>query len=173
MREIGTMWQIGVLTGKPCIFLVQSGPFSAFCRVSIGSYSINRASEWLWQEAQDTPQNGQDVHGFQVRTPVCHIVPVSRAYGGGLCMCCVFSTSVGRVRVGRLVASWSATFLMFSWSSNVYGRVAIIWEVWVDLRFRFLRKRWRILTVSGIAWFWVVPWLSFCDCISGSKHETL
>ena len=25
MREIGTMWQIGVLTGKPCTFLVQNG----------------------------------------------------------------------------------------------------------------------------------------------------
>ena len=30
MREIRTMWQIGVLTGKPCIFLVQNGSFSAF-----------------------------------------------------------------------------------------------------------------------------------------------
>ena len=30
MREIGTMWQIGVLTGKPCTFLVQNGSFSAF-----------------------------------------------------------------------------------------------------------------------------------------------
>ena len=26
---------------------------------------------------------GQNVHRFQVRTPICHIVPVSRAYGGG------------------------------------------------------------------------------------------
>ena len=26
-------------------------------------------------------QNGQNLHGFQVRTPICHIVPVSRAYG--------------------------------------------------------------------------------------------
>ena len=25
MREIGTMWQIGVLTGKPCTFSVQNG----------------------------------------------------------------------------------------------------------------------------------------------------
>ena len=32
MREIGTMWQIGVLTGKPCTFLVQNGSFSAFWR---------------------------------------------------------------------------------------------------------------------------------------------
>ena len=30
MREIGTMWQIGVLTGKPCTFLVQNWSFSAF-----------------------------------------------------------------------------------------------------------------------------------------------
>ena len=30
MREIGTMWQIGVLKGKPCTFLVQNGSFSAF-----------------------------------------------------------------------------------------------------------------------------------------------
>ena len=26
------------------------------------------------------PSNGHNVHGFQVRTPNCHIVPVSRAY---------------------------------------------------------------------------------------------
>ena len=30
MREIGTTWQIGVLAGKPCTFLVQNGSFSAF-----------------------------------------------------------------------------------------------------------------------------------------------
>ena len=47
---------------------------------SIGIYSTNRASEWLWPETQETPRNGQNVHGFQVRTPICHIVPVSRAY---------------------------------------------------------------------------------------------
>ena len=29
------------------------------------------------------PQNGQNVHGFQVGTSICHIVPVSRAYRGG------------------------------------------------------------------------------------------
>ena len=73
MREIGTMWQIGVLTRKPCTFWVQNGSFSAFWRyknkerlsrgldvkwhipstcldafkkwVSIGIYSISRASE--------------------------------------------------------------------------------------------------------------------------------
>ena len=75
MREIGAMWQIGVLAGKPCTFLVQNGSFSAFWHYknkerlsrglgvkwhilstcldvakkcfSIGIYSINRASEWL------------------------------------------------------------------------------------------------------------------------------
>ena len=30
MREVGTMWQIGVLRGKPCTFSVQNGSFSAF-----------------------------------------------------------------------------------------------------------------------------------------------
>ena len=48
--------------------------------VSTGIYSVNRASEWIWLETQETPQNGQNVRGFQVRTPICHIVPVSRAY---------------------------------------------------------------------------------------------
>ena len=48
-----------------------------------GIYSINRASEWLWPETEEAPQNGQNVHGFRVRTPICHIAPVSRAYGGG------------------------------------------------------------------------------------------
>ena len=74
MREIGTMWQIDVLTGKPCTFLVRNGSSSAFWHyknrerlsrgldvkwhvpptcldaskkwVSIGIYSINRVSEW-------------------------------------------------------------------------------------------------------------------------------
>ena len=30
MGEIGAMWQIGVLTGKPCTFLVKNRSFSAF-----------------------------------------------------------------------------------------------------------------------------------------------
>ena len=112
MHQIGIMWQIGVLTGKPCAFLVQNGSFSVFwhyknkerllrgsevkCHIpstcfdasktwfSTGIYSINRASEWLWLEMLEAPQNGQNVRGFQVRTPICHIVPVSRAYGGGV-----------------------------------------------------------------------------------------
>ena len=82
MREVGTMWQIGVLTGKQCTFLVQNGSFSVFWHYknkerlsrgldvkwhipstcldaprkwfSTGIYSINRASEWLWLE---TPKN--------------------------------------------------------------------------------------------------------------------
>ena len=31
-------------------------------------------------ETQQRPQNGQIVRGFQVRTPICHIVLVSHAY---------------------------------------------------------------------------------------------
>ena len=30
MREIGTMWQIGVLTGKPCILWSKMGHFRRF-----------------------------------------------------------------------------------------------------------------------------------------------
>ena len=82
-REIGTMWQIGVLTGKPCTFLVKNRSFSAFWHYknkgglskgldvnwhipptcldssrmwfSTGIYSINRASAWLWLKTQETP----------------------------------------------------------------------------------------------------------------------
>ena len=107
MREIGTMWQIGVLTGKPRTFFVLNRSFSAFWHYknkarlskgldvkwhipstcldasrmwfSTGIYSINKTSELLWLKPQQTPQNGQNVHGFPVRTPICHIVPVSRA----------------------------------------------------------------------------------------------
>ena len=106
MREIGTMWQIGVLTGA--LFWVQNGWCSAFWHYknkerlsrslevkwhipstcldaskkwfSTGIWRINRASAWLWLKTQETHQNGQNVHRFQVRTPICHIVPVSRAY---------------------------------------------------------------------------------------------
>ena len=47
---------------------------------STGTYSINRASERLWLETPQKPSKWPNVHGFQVRTPICHIVPVSRAY---------------------------------------------------------------------------------------------
>ena len=65
-----------------------------------GIYSINRASAWLWLENQDAPQNGQNVHGFPVRTPICHIVPVSRAYGY---MAYIISavTSIGGQKIGK------------------------------------------------------------------------
>ena len=49
---------------------------------SIGIYSVSRAFEWIQLETQEATQNGQNVHGFRVRTPICHIVPVSRAYRG-------------------------------------------------------------------------------------------
>ena len=83
MREIGTMWQIGVLTEKPCTFLVQTVSFSVFWHhknkerlsrgldvkwhipstcldaprkwFSTGIYSINKASNWLCLETQQTP----------------------------------------------------------------------------------------------------------------------
>ena len=29
---------------------------------------------------EESPKNGRNARGFQVRTPICHIVPVSRAY---------------------------------------------------------------------------------------------
>ena len=43
-----------------------------------GIYGINRASEWLWLETEEAPQNGQNVHGFQVRTPICHCTCFTR-----------------------------------------------------------------------------------------------
>ena len=108
MGEIGTMWQIGVLTGKPSTFLVKNRSFSAFWHYknkerfskgldvkwhipstcldasrmwfSTGISSIKRTFKWLYLKTRQSPQNGQNVHRFQVRTPICHIVPVSRAY---------------------------------------------------------------------------------------------
>ena len=41
---------------------------------------INRTSKWQNLKTQQTLLNGQNVHRFQDRTPICHIVPVSRAY---------------------------------------------------------------------------------------------
>ena len=43
-----------------------------------GIYSTNRASNWLWLQNQENPQNGQNVCDFQVRTPICHIVTVRK-----------------------------------------------------------------------------------------------
>ena len=47
---------------------------------STGISSKNRTFKWPYLKTRRTPQNGQNVHRFQVRTPICHIVPVSRAY---------------------------------------------------------------------------------------------
>ena len=47
---------------------------------STGMFSIKRGSDWLRLETEETPQNGQNVHGLQVTTPSCHILPVSRVY---------------------------------------------------------------------------------------------
>ena len=38
-----------------------------------GQPSIKRVSECVWLETQEAPQNGKNVHGFQVTTPICHI----------------------------------------------------------------------------------------------------
>ena len=51
---------------------------------STGISSINRTFKCLWLKTRQTPQNGHNVHRFQVRTPICHIVPVSRAHRGGV-----------------------------------------------------------------------------------------
>ena len=48
---------------------------------------MHRGPDWSWIEAQEAPQNGQNGHGFQVRTLICHFVPVSRASGGGIGLC--------------------------------------------------------------------------------------
>ena len=45
-----------------------------------GIYSIYRGLDSLWSENQATTQNGQNVHSYLVRTAICHIIPVSRAY---------------------------------------------------------------------------------------------
>ena len=47
MREIGTMWQIGVLTGKPCTFCVQNGSFSAFWRYK-NKERVSRGLDVKW-----------------------------------------------------------------------------------------------------------------------------
>ena len=44
MREIGTMWQIGVLTGKPCIFWSKIGHFRRF-----GSTKIRKDFRRVWR----------------------------------------------------------------------------------------------------------------------------
>ena len=48
MREIGTMWQIGVLTGKPCTFLDQNRSFSASWHYK-NKEKISRGLAIKWQ----------------------------------------------------------------------------------------------------------------------------
>ena len=59
------------------LLLVLMPPKSGF---SIGIYSTKKGFDWPCLDTPEGPQDGQNVHGFQVRTPICHIVPVSRAY---------------------------------------------------------------------------------------------
>ena len=107
------MWRIGLLTGKTCTFLAQNGSFPAFWHYtnnerlwrcldvkwhnllacvdaskkcfSTGVYSINRASEWLWLETQEAPQNGQmcTVSRLNANLPHCPCFTRLRGYRGG------------------------------------------------------------------------------------------
>ena len=36
------------------------------------------------QNAKNDPFYAKKVHGFPVRTPICHIVPISHTYRGGV-----------------------------------------------------------------------------------------
>ena len=85
---------------------------------STGIYSINRAFKWLWLEAQGTPSNGQNVHGFQIITPICHIVPVSRAYGH----CCL--SMMARWRSRHFTA---VTALLPQEAELEHSRVVVLW----------------------------------------------
>ena len=48
------------------------------------SKHLENLSLFLWcQSAGNDPFWTKKVHGFPVRTPICHIVPISRIYRGG------------------------------------------------------------------------------------------
>ena len=72
MREIGTIWQIGVLTEKPCTFLLKNGSLSAFSHfntkerdwrgvdvelhIPLRAWCLHQQdSDWLWLEIQENP----------------------------------------------------------------------------------------------------------------------
>ena len=62
MREIGTMWQIDILTGKPCTFLVQNGSFSAFWHYK-NKERLSRRLEVKWHVQDSTCLDGPET-GF-------------------------------------------------------------------------------------------------------------
>ena len=100
MCEIGTMWQIGVLAGKPRTFGVLAlqkygetfeefgGEMAHSCYLSwclkkvVFYWNLWHKQSFLVAMAGNArdPSNGQILHRFQVRTRICHIVPVSCAY---------------------------------------------------------------------------------------------
>ena len=59
MREIGTMWQIGVVAGKRCDFLVQNGSFSAFWHLKNNQRRTKSTRKHTHPKTQviDCPQN--------------------------------------------------------------------------------------------------------------------
>ena len=74
-RGMGVKWHIP----STCLDASPKWLSTRILSIQHKASSTNRASECLWPEIQETPQNGQNVHGFQVRTPICHIVPIWRA----------------------------------------------------------------------------------------------
>ena len=57
-------------------FGVEKSPFSLAMEKGVLSSRIRKETGGF----QRGKKNGQNMHGFQVRTPILHIVPVSRAY---------------------------------------------------------------------------------------------
>ena len=73
MREIGAMWQIGVLAWKPCTFLAQNGSFSALWRYK-NKERLSRGVDLKWHMPStclDAPEvvfywNRKHNQGFRV-----------------------------------------------------------------------------------------------------------
>ena len=102
-REIGTMWQIGVLAAERWVFLTKKWPFSAishyvlsekfsgrlrpngwFCSRVVatpknqeytGIYSIRRAAAVLTPHTPKSRKMVPNLLRFHIKTPICHIVP--------------------------------------------------------------------------------------------------
>ena len=65
--------------GNRALFWSKLGHFRDFSLRKVVFY-WQQASDWLWLETQEAAQHVQNVHGFRVRTPICQMVPISRAY---------------------------------------------------------------------------------------------
>ena len=73
-------------------------------------YCINRAFKWLCLKTRQTCQNGQHVHRFQVRTPICHIVR-----GQKLNPNIFFSNFSGASGISRQIAGISRQKSLIPW----------------------------------------------------------